>query len=250
MQNTLSYGVALLFALLVHGLVIALMSINWKDTTSHVSEIKPYYIDAALVSENPYTARDKREKDRQRQQVDNLLQQRRRDEQQLRRQQADWEKERAKAKPVKPEPQPVVAPPRPVEPVVEKKKPDEEKARSEFEDSMALALAEEANQRKAVTDDEKAMAYVAQIQRDIVRNWSRPPSARNGMETLLRVFLVPTGEVVDVKVIDSSGNDAFDRSAVLAVRKAARFDVPEDSRRFERDFREFTVIFKPEDLRL
>jgi TolA protein len=91
---------------------------------------------------------------------------------------------------------------------------------------------------------------VAQIQREIVQNWSRPPSARNGMEALLRVLLIPTGEVVDVKVEDSSGNDAFDRSVVLAVTKARRFVVPPDSLRFERDFREFTVLFRPDDLRL
>ena len=129
-------------------------------------------------------------------------------------------------------------------------KADPESVRSEFADEMAMALKREANARKAVTDDEKAMAYVGQIQREIVQNWSRPPSARNGMEALLRVRLIPTGEVVDVKVEDSSGNDAFDRSAVLAVTKARRFVVPTDSQRFERDFREFTVLFRPDDLRL
>ena len=109
---------------------------------------------------------------------------------------------------------------------------------------------EEQDYRRAVTDDEKSLAYVAQIQRDIIQNWSRPPSARNGMEALLRVFLVPTGEVVNVVVEESSGNDAFDRSAILAVRKIGRFQVPGQSRQFERNFREFTVLFRPEDLRL
>lgn len=70
------------------------------------------------------------------------------------------------------------------------------------------------------------------------------------MEVLLRVFLVPTGEVIDVVLEASSGNDSFDRSAVLAVRKAERFQVPGQSRQFERNFREFTVLFRPEDLRL
>jgi TonB family protein len=64
------------------------------------------------------------------------------------------------------------------------------------------------------------------------------------------VFLAPTGEVVDVTVTDSSGSEAFDRSAIVAVRKAERFLVPEDRRQFERNFREFTVLFRPEDLRL
>ena len=108
----------------------------------------------------------------------------------------------------------------------------------------------EANARKAVTDNEKTQVYIGQIQRDIVENWSRPPSARNGMQAQLRVFLVPTGEVVDVVLEKRSGNDAFDRSAVLAVTKAERFLVPPDSGEFEKNFREFTILFRPEDLRL
>ena len=108
----------------------------------------------------------------------------------------------------------------------------------------------EANARKAVTDNEKTQVYIGQIQRDIVENWSRPPSARNGMQAQLRVFLVPTGEVVDVVLEKRSGNDAFDRSAVLAVTKAERFLVPPDYGEFEKNFREFTILFRPEDLRL
>ena len=70
------------------------------------------------------------------------------------------------------------------------------------------------------------------------------------MQVLLTVFLVPTGEVVDVTLKTSSGNEAFDRSAMLAVRKAERFIVPTNSAQFERNFREFEVMFRPEDLRL
>ena len=50
---------------------------------------------------------------------------------------------------------------------------------------------------------------------------------------------------------ESSGNVAFDRSAINAVEKAGRF--PEVSQlksaEFERDFRRFQIIFRPEDLR-
>ena len=125
-----------------------------------------------------------------------------------------------------------------------------EQERIKMEDSLSLAIMDEQVGIRAVTDDEKAMAFVSQIQREIIQNWSRPPSARNGMQALLRVYLVPTGEVVNVVLEQSSGNDAFDRSALLAVRKAERFVVPTQSRQFERNFREFEVLFRPEDLRL
>ena len=245
-----SYIIAILFALLFHVVVIGLMSMNWDDSTRTYTELKPYYIEAAIVAENPYKAKQQRATDQEKSRRDKKLRDRRATEARLRQEQANWTKQQQMKTEARP-PEPAVVQ-EPVPAVEEKQETtvDPETARTEFADELALELAREANARKAVTDDEKAMAYVAQIQREIVQNWSRPPSARNGMEALLRVRLIPTGEVVDVKVEDSSGNDAFDRSAVLAVTKARRFVVPTDSMRFERDFREFTVLFRPDDLRL
>ena len=101
------------------------------------------------------------------------------------------------------------------------------------------------------SDNEVAQSYVALISQTVQNNWSRPPSARNGMEAELIIQLIPTGEVVSVTVVRSSGLQAFDRSAVLAVQKAERFpelaDLP--SRVFEKNFRRLRLKFKPEDLR-
>jgi colicin import membrane protein len=136
------------------------------------------------------------------------------------------------------------------EPISASQRDLEENERKLMEQRLAEAISSEQNYQIAVTDDERAQAYVGLIQRDIIHNWSRPPSARNGMQALLKVYLVPTGEVVNVVVVESSGSDAFDRSAVQAVRKAQQFEVPPDPREFERNFREFSVLFKPDDLRL
>ena len=97
-------------------------------------------------------------------------------------------------------------------------------------------------------DNAAAATYRAGIYQRIVDNWSRPPSARNGMEVELRVELVPTGDVVAVTILRSSGNAAFDQSAEAAVRKARRFEVPKESRLFEQRFRRFNLLFRPEDL--
>jgi colicin import membrane protein len=253
MNVAVSYITALLFALLVHAIVIGLISINWEDTTVSYEDVTPYYIEAAIVAENPYTAKKQRTENREKSSRQKKIDQRRQEERNFRRQQARLNEEQRKALAAKAleavvetEPEPELVPTE-----EDKTQPiDQERIRSEFEQGLSLALIEEENMRKAVTDDEVAMAYVGQIQREIIQNWSRPPSARNGMKSLLRVILIPTGEVIDVKLEDSSGNDAFDRSAVLAVRKAGRFQVPTDVKRFERDFREFTVLFRPDDLRL
>ena len=258
MDSVTSYIIAFLFAVLVHGLVIALMMFNWGgDTEQQFNQVEPYYIEASVVAENPYTARRQREKNQQTNDRQQKIQKRREHERNLVMDQKRWEAEQLEKQneAVRTEPEPT---PPPVQSTVPKSlaavdpapEVDQEAVRSQFEEDLALAMVVEANMRKAVTDDEKAMAYVAQIQREIIQNWSRPPSARNGMETLLRVHLVPTGEIVDVKIIEGSGNDAFDRSAILAVRKSERFVVPTDTLGFERDFREFMVLFKPDDLRL
>ena len=56
------------------------------------------------------------------------------------------------------------------------------------------------------------------------------------------------GEVVAVSIVESSGNGAFDRSAEQAVRRARRFEVPEQNSIFEAHFRQFYFLFQPEDL--
>ena len=185
----------------------------------------------------------------------------------------------------KPRPKPVVQPTpapqksAPVEPVKTKQptpepvreqppKPDpaieaaRERARAEdaaraqrlqqlAETSFIGALEDEAaDLEEDATADAEAVAqsYRYGIYQRIVANWSRPPSARNGMEARLQVELVPTGEVVAVMLIESSGSAVFDQSAEAAVRKARRFEVPEENAIFEQYFRRFTLLFKPEDL--
>ena len=122
-----------------------------------------------------------------------------------------------------------------------------------LERSTAVALADEA----AALDDEEAdaeaatMTYSDAIAQAIVREWSRPPSARNDMQARMVVELTPAGDLLGVEIADSSGNAAFDRAAEAAVRKAARrdrFPVPPERGLFEANFRRFTLLFKPEDL--
>ncbi len=86
------------------------------------------------------------------------------------------------------------------------------------------------------------------IQDALRPRWSRPPGARNGMQTVLRITLLPGGEVLDVQLVKSSGDAAFDHSAENAVRLAGRLPVPSDPVVFNKNFRRFTFTFKPEDL--
>ena len=68
------------------------------------------------------------------------------------------------------------------------------------------------------------------------------------MQTKLLVELIPTGEVMSVSIIESSGVVAFDRSAEQAVKRSGKFEVPGSNQLFEEYFRRFYFLFKPEDL--
>ena len=168
-----------------------------------------------------------------------------------------------KPEPPKPEPKPTPKPAPKKEPPKpdpkkladtrkreEQKKAEEERRQRQREMELSMAMEEETQQAESDTD--LAMAYTDAIRAAIEDNWSRPPSARRDMEVVLRLQLIPTGEVVSVSVVRSSGNEAFDTSAINAVKKAARFpevaDAPEQV--FERHLRSFQLVFRPEDLRL
>jgi len=114
--------------------------------------------------------------------------------------------------------------------------------------SLDQAMAEETADLQAGTDAMVAQSYRLGIYELVRQNWSRPPSARNGMSAKLLVELIPTGEVVSVSIVETSGNAAFDRSAEQAVRQARRFQVPEDNAIFEAHFRRFFFLFQPGDL--
>ena len=85
--------------------------------------------------------------------------------------------------------------------------------------------------------------YVAVLQQRVTRNWLRPPTARAGMVCTVHVRLIPGGEVVEARVVRSSGDPAFDRSAETAVLKSSPLPAPPDPALFQR---EFDFVFKPE----
>ena len=167
-------------------------------------------------------------------------------------------KPKSKPKPEpKPEPQP--APEPSPEPSPEPKPAEAEKPEPALDAEQLATLTR--NEIDSLVDAEISAAganelslrdvVAATIRASVINRWTRPPSARNGMVSILSIQLVPTGEVVGVSVLQSSGNTAFDRSAMTAVERTGRF--PEvaklDNRTFEANFRRFQLIFRPEDLR-
>jgi colicin import membrane protein len=97
---------------------------------------------------------------------------------------------------------------------------------------------------------EKAAANVLDAMTTrITRAWRRPVAFRGGLEVYLRMSLASNGELVDVRIVKTSGDVLFDRSALTAVQRAAPFNEVKqfDAATFEEKFRSLTVKFRPED---
>ena len=70
---------------------------------------------------------------------------------------------------------------------------------------------------------------------DQVRSaWVRPSGTADGLEAIVRVRLLPNGEVESVEIQRSSGDSTFDRSVEQAIRRASPLQVPDDSEAFRR----------------
>ena len=125
---------------------------------------------------------------------------------------------------------------------------DRQRKESEF----AEALAAEDARVNAQEEEQAVNSYMQLIQQRVTENWSRPPSARLGMETVVRIRLVPTGRVVGVTVLKSSGDRAVDRSVEQAVLKVEQFAALQgmEPALFEKYFRSFKLNFESTDLRL
>ena len=238
--NHYIYFFGFIFALALHIGVATLLSLS--NQTPHLSVIgkQDYYIEAEL-----YSLADPGGREENKNKKEEILQARRLEEASLKAKQGKIDKEIIKEKEMLRN-----AISKTESPEVVEEKSKGKKMPTDFLFDLDRALLQEEKLWEAKIESDKVLAYVANIQDRIVRKWSRPPTARNGMVCVLRVVLLPTGEVLQASVEESSGNEAFDNSAVRAVFRASNLPVPEDNFLFEKSFREFTLLFRPDDLRL
>lgn len=128
------------------------------------------------------------------------------------------------------------------------------KAKAEA-DAKARADAEAKAQQARAAAQQRAESVVGDIQGYIQalieRNWRVPKTARNGMEAVVAIRLLGNGEVDQASIYRSSGDAAFDQSALQAVYRTERFErVAEvDPILFERRLRSIHIVFRPEGLR-
>jgi len=229
-DRLLILGIPALVAVLVHLLFVFALEGGWSTASPSITA-QPQVVQASLVSLSKPKPKPK-------------------------------SKPKPKAVEPKPEPKPAPTPAPKVEapppqPVVEQLESapevSQEERLAELQRELMAGFEDlpDADEQLSNQEVDEVQQVAGLMQARITQNWRRPPSARNGMEVLLIISLVPTGEVVGISVSSSSGSTAFDRSAIAAVERVARF--PEVTvlsiSDFERYFRRFPLRFKPEDLR-
>ena len=116
-----------------------------------------------------------------------------------------------------------------------------------LQSQIAQEGARESAQARESTQNRQAMTtFDALIQQRVRRAWALPPNVSSDMVVTLEIDLLPTGEVLSVRLLRSSGHGALDRSALDAVRRVGRLPVPDDPQLFERHYRRFIFDFRPE----
>jgi colicin import membrane protein len=263
-----SYGLAIVVAIILHVVVIALFAIEWPKEKRQLAEPTPKNIQAKVIqTESKYSKQQK------------LAAEKRRKDENWKKYLADKKaakKKVAQEKAAKDKARRDEAAKNKAKSLADKKKADEKKKKDikkeqlkkkELAEQKAFEQAQEQSLMKALAEEqqqrsiEKAMAeeqqmnknaeitndVAAQIRAKISKVWRYPPSARPDMEVVVRIQLVPTGEVINVSIISGSGNEALDRSVLAAVSRAQQLPVPKETRLFEQQFRSFVMAFRPED---
>ncbi len=248
---------AIIYAVLVHAVVIGLAVIGFRWTMAPSTE---EVVQAVAVPEAPVRkpeepdkraqqeeeARKKAEEEKRRQ--DDLKKQQEQEEQ---RKEAERKKieaaQKQKEKEIQKEQKEKEQQKRAA--VLERQK-EEKQRQKHAEQSLQEQLAAEEKARQQAAHAVRAASevdkYKALIRQRVSRSWNRQGGVTKGLTCVVRVRLTPGGEVLSAAVVRSSGNQIFDRSVEYAVYKAAPLPLPEDPTLFD-NFREIEFLFNPEE---
>lgn len=120
-------------------------------------------------------------------------------------------------------------------------------------DKEILILESKASQPKKVKkkelhlNDKNTVLFFSSIIEEQIKAVWKKPIASDDLSVEIFLSMVPTGEILGVEVTRSSGSEAFDRSALIAVAKVEKFEnLSMPAKLFDDNFRNFTLVFKPQ----
>jgi len=272
------YPLAIVVAVTMHAMLLMLLLYLQSNSRVEAMElVQPTIIKSLFIDENPQVRNqriiEQRRVQREEEQRQAAEAQRRREEQAREQQRREAEAEQARQEAARAEQREAERQAALREEQLREQRRLEELRQQELRDAeqrrqRELAEAEQRRQREAAErarQAEEAAAAAAEaarnefelvqsatglIQQLVQDHWSRPPSARNGMRAVIQIRMLPTGELLDATITQSSGDPAFDRSAENAVYRAAPFSELQDLpiNVFNANFRSLSLIFEPQDL--
>ena len=129
----------------------------------------------------------------------------------------------------------------------ERKRIEEEKRKAEAERERIKVEEREREEAQRLQDQKTLQIIGAEIYRKVTSNFNKTGLPK-GLKCKLSVQAIPGGEVINVTLSASSGNEIFDRRAIVAVEKASPLPLPADPVTLDRlKLRKFILTFEPKD---
>ena len=113
----------------------------------------------------------------------------------------------------------------------------------EREAALRASLAAE-ERATALRGSAQAANWYDALRAHIERQWRRPATAKAGIRCVVLVDQVPGGEVVNARISECNGDDAVRQSIESAVFRASPLPPPPDPALFER---RLELVFEPKD---
>ena len=110
--------------------------------------------------------------------------------------------------------------------------------------SIKDQLARDAARSAAAARDRAMATWVDKVRAKIRGNIVLPPDLKGNPEALYLVTQLPTGEVLQARLVISSGHTAYDEAVLRAILKSSPLPKPDSPGVFERELK---LTFRPKD---
>ena len=146
----------------------------------------------------------------------------------------------------KPEPVAKAEPPKPrVDEAQRRMREELAREQAKFADERERQVIREQLARDSTSANARALEeYVGRIRAKVRGNWILPQDLRANPEAVFSVVQLPTGEVLSVKLVRSSGIAAYDDAVERAILKSSPLPRPDRPELFSRELR---LTFRPKD---
>ena len=125
---------------------------------------------------------------------------------------------------------------------------EDAKSKNDFEsdvNSFFSNLEKDRDRVEQISTQSEVLKIAAKIRAEYEFLWQKPKNLPEDLFVKVLISIAPSGEVVNYKILNKSGNEVFDRSIRIALDRISSFDFIKNISRndFEKNFREFNLQF-------